>query len=547
MKRIDGKDWGKAIISAANNLYNKKDVINALNIFPVPDGDTGLNMTMTITAAKDALENVSNNDIYEIAKTVSQNMLLGARGNSGVILSQIFKGFSDSFSGKTSIDSNDLREAFASATTIAYKAVLKPVEGTILTVIRETSENLNKIECDNLSITEMFEHITKFARQSCDNTPNLLPILKEVGVTDSGGEGLYTILNGMYSYFLGTPIEINKNDTKEIINKFISDSEVFNGEFGYCTEFIVEIDNIAEFDKDYVVKKLEKKGNSLVVVNDENILKVHIHTQRPGSILNFGNKFGQFVKVKIENMTLQANESKSISNNLNNNKNNNGKSKQKEFGIISCNTGKGIIDILKNDYSVDYIIEGGQTNNPSIKDIVYAIENVNAKTIFFFPNNSNIILSAQQASKIQKNKKIIIIPTKSEAQILPILTNFSSENTKEENHELFKFSLKNTSYAEIVKAVKDAKLYGKKVKRNSFMSLVNGKLIESDKTDNGAAIMAINEMITDETQVVTIIYGQETSEASTKELQNYIEATYDVEVQIVNGGQKIYSYFISAE
>ena len=414
MNKITGIEWKEAIISGANNLENKKNSINALNVFPVPDGDTGSNMAMTIMAAKSELEKTEKvNDISVISKLISQNMLLGARGNSGVILSQIFKGFSKSFQDKKEVTIIDMVEAFSIAAKTAYSAVLKPVEGTILTVIRQVSENLKEKISINYDFNELFKEVVLLARNSCDNTPNLLQVLKDVGVTDSGAEGLFAIFEGMSLYFQDKPVSINDNN--EDVKKFISDTEVYNGEFGYCTEFILDIDNPKKFNKEEITQKLEKNGSSMVIVQDDNLFKVHIHTKKPGSILNLVNSFGQFVKIKIENMTIQANNSKDNANNFNNKIKDELKiSNIKKCGLISCNYGQGIINLAK-EYGADFVVEGGQTNNPSTKDLVNAIQSVNAKTIFILPNNSNIILSAQQAATIVNDKKIVIIPTKSQA------------------------------------------------------------------------------------------------------------------------------------
>lgn len=544
MKKINGIEWKNALISGANNIENKKNAINALNVFPVPDGDTGSNMAMTISTAKNAISNINDANIANVAKAISTNMLLGARGNSGVILSQIFKGFANGFANKNEITTFDLVEAFVSAAKVAYTAVLKPIEGTILTVIREISEGLKEQVLSNTTIEEAFENIVKLARQSCDKTPELLSILKEVGVTDSGGEGLYAILEGMNAYFHGKPV--TQNDGVETIDKFISDSEVYSGEFGYCTEFILEIDKLDKFNKDDLVKKYEKIGNSMVVVQDENFLKVHIHTKRPGNVLTTVNSLGQFVKIKIENMTIQANNSKENSYKLNEQKQNSQNSFAKKVGLISCNTGQGLIELAK-EFGVNYVIEGGQTNNPSTQDLVNAIEQVDAKTIFILPNNSNIILSAQQAATIVRNKKVIIIPTKSQAQCLSVAMNFSEENSVDENESQMNKVLKTIKYAEITPSIKDVKLEGIKIKKNDFMCMLNNKLIGVEKTYNQAAKHLVGKMINKNTEIITLIYGQDASEEDANEIKEFIETTYDVEVAIYSGGQAIYPYYICAE
>lgn len=547
MNKITGIEWKEAIISGANNLENKKNSINALNVFPVPDGDTGSNMAMTIMAAKIELEKTEKvNDISVISKLISQNMLLGARGNSGVILSQIFKGFSKSFQDKKEVTIIDMVEAFSIAAKTAYSAVLKPVEGTILTVIRQVSEDLKEKISINYDFNELFKEVVLLARNSCDNTPNLLQVLKDVGVTDSGAEGLFAIFEGMSLYFQDKPVSINDNN--EDVKKFISDTEVYNGEFGYCTEFILDIDNPKKFNKEEITQKLEKNGSSMVIVQDDNLFKVHIHTKKPGSILNLVNSFGQFVKIKIENMTIQANNSKDNANNFNNKIKDdlNKISNIKKCGLISCNYGQGIINLAK-EYGADFVVEGGQTNNPSTKDLVNAIQSVNAKTIFILPNNSNIILSAQQAATIVNDKKIVIIPTKSQAQCLSVIMSFSQENSETENQLLMKSTLKNIKYAEIAPSIKDVKINGVKIKKGEYMAVVQNKIVGTSKTYNESTKIALEKMLSIDSQIVTIIYGQDASEADAKELAIYLETNYGIETEIYSGEQKIYPYFISVE
>ncbi|TPR54741.1 DAK2 domain-containing protein [Metamycoplasma neophronis] len=543
MKKITGEIWKEAILSGSNNIQNKKTAINALNVFPVPDGDTGSNMASTIAAAVE-IQNIKNGqNLAEASRVIAQNMLLSARGNSGVILSQIFKGFANGFKGKEEASPFDLVNAFEQAAKVAYGAVLKPIEGTILTVIREVAEGLKDNVVVDSNIEDVLDIALQLARKSCDNTPNLLKVLKEVGVTDSGGEGLYAILEGMKAYFDGEAIEIS--DKEDTINKFISDTEVFSGEFGYCTEFILELYKPKKFDKDYLIKKLEKIGSSMVVVQDESILKIHIHTQKPGAVLSSVNSIGQFLKVKIDNMTLQANNSKETAK-----KNSNDEACENKHSagcaLISCNAGQGIIDMVQ-DYGVSYVVEGGQTNNPSIQDIVNAINSVAAKTVFILPNNSNITLSAQQAATIVRNKKVIIIPTKSQAQCLGVAMNFSPENSAKENQTLMNDALKTIQYGEIAPSVKDTKLNGIKVKKGDFMVISANKLVSTAKTYNEAAIKLVDDLVSDDTEIVTIFYGQDASEADAKELQNYIEINYNVEVEVYSGGQTIYPYLISAQ
>ncbi|MBN0970511.1 DAK2 domain-containing protein [Mycoplasma phocoeninasale] len=543
MRKITGKIWKEALLSASNNLQNKKNAINALNVFPVPDGDTGSNMASTIASINEIKEDIV--EISEVSKRISQNMLMSARGNSGVILSQIFKGFSIGFKNKIDATVFDIIKAFENASKSAYTAVLKPIEGTILTVIREVAEGLKEQVTMDASVDEVFKAAVKLARKSCDNTPKLLAVLQEVGVTDSGGEGLYAILEGIASYFDNKPIELSY--TEEKIDKFIADTEVFNGEFGYCTEFIMEFYNDFVLNKNALTKKLEKNGNSLVLINDGNLLKVHIHTRRPGNVLNLVNSWGQFLKIKIENMTIQANESKENAEKRTSNKDEvTSNIKKNPCALISCNTGQGIIELAK-ERGVAYVVEGGQTNNPSIQDIVDAINKVDAQTVFILPNNSNITLSAQQAATIVRNKEVIIIPTKSQAQTLPIAINFSATNSVAENRDLMNDAIKNVRYGEVAPSIKDTKLNGIKIRNGEYMVIANNELRDTAKTGNEAAIKLIDNLISEDSQLVTIIYGQDVSETDAKEIQDYIEINYDVAVEVLSGGQSIYPYLVSVE
>ncbi|AXE61039.1 dihydroxyacetone kinase [[Mycoplasma] phocae] len=544
MIKITGKIWKEALISASNNLQNKKNAINALNVFPVPDGDTGSNMASTIASINEIKEETSK--ISDISKVISQNMLMSARGNSGVILSQIFKGFSIGFKNKNEATAFDVIKAFEEASKSAYTAVLKPIEGTILTVIREVAEGLQEQVTMDAGIDDIFKIAVKIARKSCDNTPKLLAVLQEVGVTDSGGEGLYAILEGIASYFDNKPITLLHDENEKITN-FIGNKEVYDGKFGYCTEFIMELYKDFVLNMNALTKKLEKNGDSIVVTSDENLIKVHIHTRRPGNILNLVNSWGEFIKIKIENMTIQANQSKENAEKYSAKKDNEVVSiKKNSCALISCNTGQGMIDLAK-DSGVSYVVEGGQTNNPSIQDIVDAINKVDAGTVFILPNNSNITLSAQQAATIVRNKKVIIIPTKSQAQTLGVAVRFSEDNPANTNLSEMTKAVQKIRYGEIAPSIKDTKLNGIKIKDGDYMVIVNNELYDTAKTGNEAAIKLIDNLIEKNSELITIIYGQDVSETDAKEIQDYIEINFDISVDIQAGGQSIYPYLISVE
>ncbi len=546
MQSLNTEKLKMIIESASNKLFNNKERIDALNIFPVPDGDTGTNMSSTFQKAIQVIEKENFNTVGELIESVSKNMLLSARGNSGVILSQIFKGFSNAWKSVNELDIPNFIEGFKMAAQTAYDSVLKPVEGTILTVIRETAEELQKIKVTkNSTFNNIISSAVKVAQESLNNTPNLLPVLKEVGVVDSGGEGLLMILEGMKSAIDGVKVEIDLNSTKPLM--IASNTEVYSGEFGYCTELIIKINDLSKFVKNKFVSQIEKLGNSMVVVNDGNLLKLHVHTTTPGKVLNIGQKIGEFLTVKIENMTEQANTTKS---NLEGIKNYEMTKVQatKKNAIISCNSGSGFINIMK-ELECDYIIEGGQSNNPSAQDIIEAIDIVNAENIILLPNNSNIILAAQQASKIKSDRNIKIIPTKSQVEGITAIMNYSPELEIEDNIEEIESSLKNLIVGEVVQAIKNTKIDNIKIKEGSYLMVMSHKIIGTKKDSLSASIALVDKMIKSnkKAQILIIYYGNNVSEIDAKKIEKHILDKYDIEVQIQNGDQYIYDYMFGLE
>lgn len=543
MQKILFNDWKQAIISGSNNMQNNKNRINSLNVFPVPDGDTGTNMSSTIKKAADSLYTLEAGNLNKLLQDISKDMLLGARGNSGVILSQIFKGFSIGWKNLDAIEPKDIINGFREASKMAYASVINPIEGTILTVIRETYENLEKNIKPSMDIIQVFELALSFARKSCDNTPNLLAVLKEVGVIDSGGEGLNIILEGILQSFKGKPIKISLEEAQ--MQQFTGELEIYDGEFGYCTELILKLKSVLKFNKTEFIRGLSKLGNSVVVVQDEEIVKIHIHTLKPGRVLNYSQKFGEFDAIKSENMTIQASDTKA---NNSSSKQVKKSEKKKTSAIISCNSGSGIIELMK-EYECDYIIEGGQTNNPSAQDIIEAIEYVNADNIFILPNNSNVILTAQQASKIIENKNIKVLPTKTQVEGITAMLNFSSELNLEDNLEEMETSLKNLITGQITAATKDTKIDNVKIRKNEFLMMIGNKIIGCKKNIIKAGEALIKEMLSNKknAEIVIIYYGADSTKLDANELEKFIILNYDVEVEIHNGDQPIYNFLISVE
>lgn len=546
MQTLNAEKLKMLIESASNKLFNNKERIDALNIFPVPDGDTGTNMSSTFQKAVQLIEKETFDTVGELIEVVSKNMLLSARGNSGVILSQIFKGFSNAWHSLDNINIENFIKGFSLAAKTAYDSVLKPVEGTILTVIRETAEELEKIKVTkSTTFNNVISTAVKTAQTSLKNTPNLLPVLKEVGVVDSGGEGLVMILEGMKSAIEGTKVEIDLNSTKPLV--IASNTELYSGEFGYCTELIIKLNEPEKFTKNKLVSQLGKLGNSMVIVNDGNLLKLHIHTITPGKILNIGQKIGEFLTVKIENMTEQANNTKSNLEGIKNYEMTKVQSTKKN-AIISCNAGSGFINIMK-ELECDYIIEGGQSNNPSAQDIIEAINIVNAENIIILPNNSNIILAAQQASKIKSDRNIKIIPTKSQVEGITAIMNYSSELDIEDNISEIESSLKNLVVGEVVQAIKNTKIDNVRIKEGSYLMIMSHKIVGTKKDSLSASIALIDKMIKSnkKAQILIIYYGNNVSEIDAKKIEKYVLGKYDIEVQIQNGDQHIYDYMFGLE
>ena len=566
MKYIDGKMFKKMVISGSNNLYNHYPEVDALNVFPVPDGDTGMNMNLTMTSGSKEVANRSDENLYDIAKIFSRGLLMGARGNSGVITSQIFRGFSDSLVNKTKIDAIGLAEAFDNGRKVAYKAVLKPVEGTILTVIREASTKLLDEVTSKMTIEQAFDILLNEARASLERTPNLLPVLKEVGVVDSGGAGLIKILEGMQSAIGG--YVINRHEAEAVNPQGaaqVSASEE-NEEFGYCTEFILRLgpaESKKPFNKNRFTSVLNAHGNSLVVVQDDDIIKVHVHTLKPGDIFNYAQQFGEFVKMKCENMTEQHNEI------LINEKNNQGihmaaseltsaplaapkkeNKPAKEYAIIATSSGKGI-DELFNEVGVDYIVSGGQTMNPSTNDFLKVIDEANAKNIFILPNNGNIIMAANQVKDVLKDKvNVVVIPSKTIMQGVVSAMNFNPDLSLEDNEKVMTEALSAVKSGQVTFAIKDTEINGVSVKKDDYMAILNSKdIISTHKEKFDALKDLLKNMVDEDSSVITVLLGSDLANDEEKEkVEKYIEETYvDCDADVRIGNQPVYSYIVGVE
>ncbi len=542
MTRIDASLFKTMIENGAINLSNHYTDIDALNVFPVPDGDTGTNMSMTFSAGvKDALA-CSSNRVDEIAKRLSKGLLMGARGNSGVILSQIFRGLYQSLDGKEDIDAMDLANAFVNGSRVAYKAVMRPVEGTILTVIREAADYTMAYVNGKEEVTplEVIEYLVKEADESLKRTPELLPVLKEVGVVDSGGAGLLCVLQGFEMALKGEILV--KSEAESGSGAQVS---VESEEFGYCTEFIIQLSEsgMKTFKEDALKDSLSRIGNSLVVVQDEDIVKVHVHTLTPGDALNLGQRYGEFLKLKIENMSVQH------ENIVVNAKNEFKDHPEKEYAVIAVAAGDGLSETFK-ELRADIVISGGQTMNPSTEDFVAAINQCNAAHVFVLPNNSNIILAAQQAESIcdADQVEVIVLPTKSIPQGYAALINFNPEVDAETNRENMMAAVEHVQTGQVTFAIKDTTYEGMEIKANDFMGIHEKAITVSlpDKLETTKVLLS--QMIDEESELITLFVGEDVSDAEVSVIEDYVDATFPhVELEVVDGGQPVYSFIISVE
>ena len=538
---IDGKQLRDMFVSGANNLKNHKDIVDKLNVFPVPDGDTGTNMSLTISCAIKELNKVENDDIGQLGKALSKGSLMGARGNSGVILSQIIRGLAKSIEGKDQLSSMDIAEALKNGSDTAYKAVIKPVEGTILTVVRESSEYALKAAALEDDIVEFMTLVINEANNSLNRTPELLHALKEAGVVDSGGKGLVLVYEGMLKSLQGESVEGEdvqpaESTSVKVENK-ISTEDI---KYQYCTEFILETDKISDLKmRDIMIKY----GDSLVVVGDEGVIKVHVHTNTPGTVLQEALAFGQLLTIKIENMKLQH-ENKVIQDAQDTKEE--VKEEPKEFGFIATSMGEGLAKIFK-DFGVDHIIEGGQTMNPSTEDFMKAIDEMNANNIIILPNNSNIIMAANQAKELS-DKNIIVIPTKNVSQAFAALVSFDGDSTIEENEANMLEALKTVKSGQVTYAVRNTVINDVEVKEGNIIGLGEGKLLSAGDDIDDITTKLIESLVDEDSAIITLFYGEDTKKEDAEALQEALEEKFeDIDIELYYGGQPIYYYLVSVE
>ena len=566
--QIDALQLKNAFLAGANNLNAKKEWINELNVFPVPDGDTGTNMTMTIMSAAREVAAIDAPTLENVAKAMASGSLRGARGNSGVILSQLIRGFTKEIrehADEAGIDNLIMARAFSRAVETAYKAVMKPKEGTILTVAKGMADRITELSVTDEDLMTMLEKVVAYGDEVLAKTPEMLPVLKEAGVVDSGGQGLMTVVKGALASLKGEEVTLDLGDQgaakteAPVERKSRGEISTADIKFGYCTEFMVNGDHeFTDEEVDSLREWLGGVGDSIVCFSDENIIKVHVHTNHPGNAFEKGLTMGYLSKMKVDNMRLEHHEVliEDASKIAEEEKKEEAApaaapekpaEPAKEYGFISVSAGEGLTEIFRG-IGVDYVIEGGQTMNPSTEDILNACEQVNAETIFVLPNNKNIILAANQAKDIIEDKTIIVVPTKTIPQGITAMISFSPDMSPEENLEAMKDASQCVRTGEITYAVRNTTIDGHAIEKDDIMALGDDGLLAVAKEKDQAVLEAVKAMVNDESEIITIYYGQDIPEEEAEALAARIRKAYpQVETELQYGGQPIYYYFLSVE
>ena len=549
MKTIDVEMLTKMFLAGAKNLEAKKEWINELNVFPVPDGDTGTNMTLTIMSAASEVNGLSEKTMENVAKAISSGSLRGARGNSGVILSQLLRGFTKVIRGYEELDAQILSNAFQKAVETAYKAVMKPKEGTILTVAKGAAVKAAELAAEEDDLDIFFSEIISEAERVLATTPDLLPVLKEAGVVDSGGQGLVEVLKGAYDAFQGKEIDYTFAEAKGVPVKASAQTEA-EIKFGYCTEFLIMLDKTFDAKTESEFKAfLESIGDSIVCVADDDIVKIHVHTNHPGQAIERALELGSLSRLKIDNMREEHEEklikeaSKIAAQQAEAKKN----EPRKEMGFISVSIGEGIGEIFKG-LGVDYLIEGGQTMNPSTEDMLNAIDQVNADHIFILPNNKNIILAANQAKALCKDKDIIVIPTKTVPQGITAMINYMPDSSAEENEARMSEEIGNVKTGQVTYAVRDTHIDDKEIKEGDIMGIGDHAILSVGQDVAETTLAMFAELIDEDSELISIYYGADVQEADAQKLGEALGEKYpDCDVEVHFGGQPIYYYVVSVE
>ncbi|AGX03815.1 MULTISPECIES: DAK2 domain-containing protein [Bacillaceae] len=555
---LDGKRFAEMVMQGANHLSSNAKYVDALNVFPVPDGDTGTNMNLSMTSGAKEVRNNVQAHIGKVGTALSKGLLMGARGNSGVILSQLFRGFSKAIEQKSEITASEFADALNTGVETAYKAVMKPVEGTILTVAKDSAKRGVQAAQSEDDIIKVLEEVLKEAKASLNRTPDLLPVLKEVGVVDSGGQGLVFVYEGFLAELKGEKLpdapaslpsmdEMVNAEHHKSVQGHINTADI---EFGYCTEFMVKLEeeklNGKNFSEDLFRQDLSRFGDSLLVIADEELVKVHIHSEQPGDVLSYGQKYGSLVNMKIENMRqqhtnivgethtpLRTGEPAKTNEKL-------------EYGIVAVSMGSGIADLFRS-IGAHVVIEGGQTMNPSTEDIVKAIKDANAKKIIILPNNKNIIMAAQQAAEVAE-EDVVVIPSKTVPQGMAALLAFNPGAGLQDNESGMSEALSHVKTGQITFAVRDTSIDGLEIEKEDFMGIADGKIVVKDKDKTESAKKLLTHMIDEDAEIITILKGEDASEADLEAIADFLEKEYeDIEVEVHDGKQPLYAFIFSIE
>ncbi|MEG0438120.1 DAK2 domain-containing protein [Solibacillus cecembensis] len=548
MKSLDGIKFAEMVQMGAHHLYQNAGYVDSLNVFPVPDGDTGTNMNLSMTSGADETKLHASAHIGKTAQALSKGLLMGARGNSGVILSQLFRGFGKAIEKNSEIDAKGLANAFQAGVDTAYKAVMKPVEGTILTVAREAAAKGVEVAETEDNLIAVMEAFIEEARASLDRTPDLLPVLKEVGVVDSGGQGLLFVYEGFLASMKGEPLPArNESSLDDLINAehhrvqdFMDTSAI---EFGYCTEIMVRLEDGKEpFDEEQFRQELNPMGDSLLVISDEEVAKVHIHSETPGAVLEAGQKYGSLIKIKVDNMREQhsaiVNETSKTP----------AKAKQQKipYAIVTIAMGEGVANLLRS-IGASYVIEGGQTMNPSTEDIVKAVQEIGAERVLILPNNKNIIMAAEQAAELLEIEAAVV-PTKTIPQGMAAILAFNPEESVANNKNYMAEGFAHVKTGQVTFAVRDTSIDGVEIRKDDYMALAEGKIILSTSEMMDAAKQVLDNLMDEDSEIVTIIFGEDATAEQAEQLQSFIEENYeDAEVEIVDGKQSLYPFILSVE
>lgn len=550
---LDGKRFAEMVIQGASHLSANAKMVDALNVFPVPDGDTGTNMNLSMTSGAKEVKNNIQDHIGKVGTALSKGLLMGARGNSGVILSQLFRGFSKAIEQKHEVDALEFAEALEAGVATAYKAVMKPVEGTILTVAKDSAKIAVQAAKSQNDIALLMEEVLKEARASLNRTPDLLPVLKEVGVVDSGGQGLVLVYEGFLAVLKGealpeTPSALaTMNDLvnaehHKSIQGHINTEDI---EFGYCTEFMVKLEGKRPFSEEQFRQDLSHYGDSLLVISDDKLVKIHIHSEQPGEVLTYGQSYGSLVSMKIENMRQQHTDIVGEQADVRVEESTSEKEK-KEYGIVTVSMGKGIGSLFRS-IGANEVIEGGQTMNPSTEDIVKAIKEVHAKKVIILPNNKNIIMAAEQAAELAE-EDVIVIPSKTVPQGMSALLAFNPGADLAENRDIMTEAMQHVKTGQLTFAVRDTSIDGLEIEKGDFMGIAEGKIILKDKDKVKAAKNLLESILDEDTEILTILKGEDASQEDVESLTEFLEEKYeDIEIEVHDGGQPLYAFIFAIE